>query len=499
MENTIGITEVAIYLRKSRGESENDLKKHRTELVNLADKNGWKPFLYEEIASGEDIDWRPKMQELLSDIADDMYDAVLVMDIDRLGRGDEADTARYKKIIRESNTFIVTPQKVFNLRDESDEMLTDFLGVMARFEYKQIKKRLRRGKQIGAKLGYWTNGVPPFPYVYDSQQKGLVVNEEQRSLFTYIKDGVLRGHALKRMAIDLNRQGYRTNKGKLWTEVAIHRLVTNEVHLGRIVYGKTKGSGHVNKKTTPLTEIPRSEWTVVENAHEPVMTQDEFDTIQATLKRNQLVKHRARHGARKLSGLIKCAKCGYGMSFVHKKADAKVYIKPCQHHDGFGNVCGNSGCNADAVLEYLYKYLNEYEAVLTAEREVAVTSDEKERLSILLPKREIDLAKLQASLKRIRELYEIGDYTREEFFGRRDERNAEIKQCEQDIEEIRQQIDYYENLSANDRINNARTLLEMWSSDDEAAINRALKQVFSRIELRRDGRHGDIHIKAYVL
>lgn len=140
MDNSVDIHEVAIYLRKSRGESDNDLIKHRMELVTLSDNNHWKYVLYVEIASGEDIEWRPKMQELLSDIAEDMYDAVLVVDIDRLGRGDEADTARYKKALRESNTFIVTPQKVFNLQDETDEMLTDFLGVLARFRVQTNQK-----------------------------------------------------------------------------------------------------------------------------------------------------------------------------------------------------------------------------------------------------------------------------------------------------------------------------------------------------------------------
>jgi site-specific DNA recombinase len=62
----VEIRTVAIYLRKSRGdESNDDLAKHRDLLVTMAKNSGWKYTIYEEIASGATIDYRPKMQELL--------------------------------------------------------------------------------------------------------------------------------------------------------------------------------------------------------------------------------------------------------------------------------------------------------------------------------------------------------------------------------------------------------------------------------------------------
>jgi len=49
---------------------------------------------YEEIGSGESIDKRKKMQQLLTHVDEGYYDGVLVMDIDRLGRGEHADWAK---------------------------------------------------------------------------------------------------------------------------------------------------------------------------------------------------------------------------------------------------------------------------------------------------------------------------------------------------------------------------------------------------------------------
>jgi site-specific DNA recombinase len=54
------INEVAIYLRKSRGESKKDLLKHKMLLVDLCKQNRWKYVNYEEIESADTIEYRPK-------------------------------------------------------------------------------------------------------------------------------------------------------------------------------------------------------------------------------------------------------------------------------------------------------------------------------------------------------------------------------------------------------------------------------------------------------
>ncbi|HWQ41842.1 MAG TPA: recombinase family protein [Desulfosporosinus sp.] len=93
MNHERNIKQVAIYLRKSRDEGEYDdvLAKHRDALLAIANNQGWTYRLYEEIGSGESIAKRKKMQQLLNHVDEGRYDGVLVMDIDRLGRGEHAD------------------------------------------------------------------------------------------------------------------------------------------------------------------------------------------------------------------------------------------------------------------------------------------------------------------------------------------------------------------------------------------------------------------------
>ena len=83
-----------IYLRKSRKGDDPDetaaetLRRHREQLLALAQERGLNVVeIKEEIVSGGSIAARPQMRALLSEVEEGRYDAVLVMDIDRLGRG----------------------------------------------------------------------------------------------------------------------------------------------------------------------------------------------------------------------------------------------------------------------------------------------------------------------------------------------------------------------------------------------------------------------------
>ena len=66
--NEVIIKYVAEYLRKSRGESIEDLIKHKTLLEELCRRRGWVYIAYEEIETGESLYARPVMQQLLKDI-----------------------------------------------------------------------------------------------------------------------------------------------------------------------------------------------------------------------------------------------------------------------------------------------------------------------------------------------------------------------------------------------------------------------------------------------
>ena len=121
--------EILEYLRKSRSDDpslsvEEVLSRHREILRNWEERNldGFVPEenIYREVVSGETLDGRPEILRILNRIEDPRIKAILVVDVQRLSRGDLEDCGRLIKLLRYTGTKVITPQKIYDLDDEYD-------------------------------------------------------------------------------------------------------------------------------------------------------------------------------------------------------------------------------------------------------------------------------------------------------------------------------------------------------------------------------------------
>ncbi len=359
------IGDVAIYLRKSRGDVDKDLEAHKRELVSLCRSMKVSYKIYQEIGSSDSIDDRPEFSRLLNDIKLELYDAIVVMDIDRIGRGDEEDWGRIEKIIRAHEVFIITPDKIYNLRDDNDEIQLEVKKFLARIEYKMTTKRLHRGKVRRAKeLGEWTNGSPPFPYVYNRDTRSLEIDPEKQKVYDLIKIRALTGLSAEAIAWELNSLGYSSPGGKNWSSTAVYRLLFDKTHLGKIVFGKQKGSGHKNRKHKAYQKIAEDKWFVVQGKHTAIKTQDEHDRIVELFAKRKKIPKAARSGAKEFSGLVYCGKCGCSMQFTENGTSGEIYVKKCQKTDSLGHHCGNRGVNIRLLEVAIFDELQKRQAEL---------------------------------------------------------------------------------------------------------------------------------------
>lgn len=116
---------VAIYLRKSREEEaetrEETLARHERILTDYCERHGLTVIKkYKEVVSGESIANRPKMQALLNDVSSGLYDGVVVVELERLSRGNQIDQAEILEILKKSCTKIYTLNKVYELSSDND-------------------------------------------------------------------------------------------------------------------------------------------------------------------------------------------------------------------------------------------------------------------------------------------------------------------------------------------------------------------------------------------
>ena len=506
--NPIIIKYVAEYLRKSRGETTEDLIKHKTILEELCKSRGWVYVVYEEVETGESLFARPVMQQLLRDVEDNIYDAVVCVDLDRLGRGDLIDWGQIKRVFQKTNTYMVTPSSLYNLNDDNEEFAVDLQTLFARREYKKITHRLSMGKKVGAKLGAWTNGTPPMPYEYQEwidpatnkryyNEKGLVVNLQKLSIYRFMVDSFIKDKkSTNEIAWELNRRNIPSPRGGRWCSMTVRRLLVDETHLGKIISNKTKGDGHKNKSPNkqPFQKIPKEQWTVVENRHEAIKTQDEHEKILIGIQRNLKSPYRRSDHCYPLKGLIKCGLCGYGLPLEYKRGKDLI-VKKCWHKDYLGNKCPNSSGKAQYIIDAIDEQLKEYEEQIR--KEIESCEDQSTDLIQLQIKTIMDkLNKKDIALKRARIAYDEGVDTLDEYRSAKERILKEVDELENQlsVENLKlqkaQSITNHEKLHYIEEFRRSR-----WEDElDDKELNDLYKTIISSIIWTKQGDNIDIKV-----
>ena len=179
-----------IYARKSRKDADLEalgidvLERHITTLLELA-KTLSLPIgaIYREVVSGDSIDSRPVMSQVMAEVESCMWDGCLVMDVDRLARGDTIDQGRVQRAFFYSNTKIVTPNKTYDPANEYDNEYFEFSLFMSRREYATIKRRMQRGRERSSSDGYYVGKIGTNTMKDNDSQRGLVFDIEYNTAY----------------------------------------------------------------------------------------------------------------------------------------------------------------------------------------------------------------------------------------------------------------------------------------------------------------------------
>ncbi|MCL1867292.1 MAG: recombinase family protein, partial [Oscillospiraceae bacterium] len=383
---------------------------------------------------------------------------------------------------------IITPEKIYDLNNDLDDTYADFKGLFARQEYKMITKRLRQGKKVGSRRGDWTNGVPPFPYVYERygeeyNPKGLVVNTDESSLYREIIESALNKLSPNKIAITLNQRGALTRKGNFWSGAIIQRLLLDETHLGKIISNKSQGNGHKNRNpnSKKLKMNPREEWVIVENCHEPVKTQEEHDKLAHMIKTRNLAPNRSMSQTYTLSGIVKCGKCGRFMTFgKDKRNKGRIIMKSCVRQDPLGNKCRNSGMWLDGFEELLLKEIRNFKDNF-AIQEAEVSAVNTNLITNLIKEKETQSAKFKKALDVVNDGYELGDYSRDVWMDRKKKWTDKIRETENEIYELKKQLNDVPEISSELRRQNIEDFFKRIESPTSLISNAEKNDMYKSI------------------
>ena len=213
--------EYLIYLRKSRADIEAEekgegetLARHLKILLELARKMKIKiGKIYHEIVSGESIADRPEVQKMLNEVKIGSWKGVLVVEVERLARGNTKDQGFVAEAFSISSTKIITPMKIYDPNNEFDEEYFEFGLFMSRREYKVINRRLQRGRITSVKEGKYVGNIAPFGWdrVKIEKDKGYTLkpNEESKTVQMAFDLYAYNDISIKKLGLELDSMGLK--------------------------------------------------------------------------------------------------------------------------------------------------------------------------------------------------------------------------------------------------------------------------------------------------
>ncbi|KZB89792.1 hypothetical protein A2U94_19665 [Bacillus sp. VT 712] len=476
------IKNVAIYLRKSRNndgeETEATLLKHRNRLLEIANKHNWKYELFQEIGSSMNEN-RPKYVEMCRKLNSGIFDAVLSVNMARVTR-DDIEVSRFMKLLREQDIYFITDsERPYNLNEYEDLQAIKFNGFFDFMEYEGIKARFRKGKKDSAKMGRWSNGVPNYGYIYNPLEKKLEIDENKaeavRLAFQLIIDDV----GVDNISIELNKLGYRTNRGNHFHGNTVKRMIQSEIYKGWIVSNKLKGRNEYQGKIRPSEE-----WIIVKDAHPPIIDEKTWDKANKALQARRELSPRAKQRRHGLSSIIKCANCGRTHSITNRKdrkTNTKVF-QPCNKKDRLGVTCSNRGFNYNAMMTLIISRISEHreeiKALLESYQEDSVIINSKE---VKLKKLDTEIKKVQKALDLIQLQLEEGLIDMEMFKMRTRTRNEELVNLQNEFSQVSDTTKEDEAKSISNYLERLERFLNEWQRLDDEKLNKGLLTFIDKI------------------
>ncbi|MFD2703791.1 recombinase family protein, partial [Paenibacillus shunpengii] len=456
--------EYCLYLRKSRSDFEAEargegetLARHEKTLMDIAKRMKINiTNIYKEVVSGETIDARPEVQKLLHDVEVGKWAGVLVVEIERLARGDTVDQGIVAQAFKYSNTKIITPVKTYDPNNEFDEEYFEFGLFMSRREFKTINRRLQGGRIASVNEGKYIGSKPPYGYerVKLKGQKGFTLSPiaEQAEIVKLIfdlythgepdEDGVVRRLGTSLIARKLNLLQVPTSGGGMWVTSTIQHMLRNPVYKGKIKWGtrpivKKRNDGVISKSRP---RVSPDEYKLVDGLHEAIVTEEVWELAQKYLSENPAKPlPNGKKVKNPLSGLVRCGKCGRYM--VRRPNPKNRYDTLMCQIPECTNVSSALDLVENRIIESLKYWLKNYKAQWEIEDSKAKVSDPKaDLMHKALKEIETEHDKLNKQMDNLHDLLEQGLYTTDKFIERSKNLSQRITENRQTAEDITNEL-----------------------------------------------------------
>lgn len=316
-------------------------QEHHMEIVDCYCDDGW---------SGTNFN-RPAFQRMIGDIEGGKVNTVIVKDLSRFGR-EYAQMGLYiEHYFEEKGVRFLSLAENIDSSEGLNNLVLPFTNVINSLYARQASEKTKAAHRVRAKNGMFLGARAPYGYQKDPNDRHhLIVDPEAaevvKEIFRMFADGIgyVRMTKILRERNILNPQAYFNQnnpdyykhsdywrKPFDWHATSVRAILNNPVYLGKLTFGKTKTKGFFDKRRVATEE---SDWIVVEHTHEPLVSQELWDTV------HQMMKARRRENSsghvQPFAGLVKCAGCGSSLNASYDKKKGKYTGFSCWVYKNYG-------------------------------------------------------------------------------------------------------------------------------------------------------------------
>lgn len=360
---------LAKYIRLSQedeNEGESNSIINQRELLNAFVKSSPDLSQYEVVEfcddgySGTNFD-RPGVKALLDEVRAGNIQCIIVKDLSRFGRN-YIDIGDYLEQI-----FPFLGVRFISVNDRFDS--NDFDGTTGGLDVgfrnliyslysKDLSQKVRSAKKTRMEKGEFIGSHAPYGYAKSPEnRKKLVIDEKAAAVVRRIFAMADEGKNAVQIANVLNAENIPTpfvykrlmgcdrkynvvGKTNYWMNTTILTIIRDERYTGKMVSGKNRSPvvGSKNGK-----RVPKSEWIVVPNTHEAIISEELFASVQDRFSAPQRIRKHTE--VRPLLGKVKCGVCRHVMR-RSKSTPATAYYF-CESHQ----YVADSDCTKDRISE----------------------------------------------------------------------------------------------------------------------------------------------------
>jgi len=433
--------------------------------------------------SGMIVEEHPEYLRMVDDITAGRIKGLMFSKLERLARRRKV-LLNVADLCQEKNAALICLDMNLDTSTPHGRMLYGIIAVLAEWDWENIRSRMVASVKVRAQLGKHLGGKAPFGYEW--QDGVLVPHPPTASIRLELHTLFLEHRRCRTVATEMNRRGYKTQRGGAWSDSSVRYLLLDETGIGRrkANYSTLKRG----LKTSTCLPKPEAEWLY--HTTLPIIPRELWQATYHILMADYTKRPpaKSKKGVYPFSGFVKCH-CG-----------KKMYCDDRKQHKTQKFRC--RACHTQIRLTVLEAIFRQRLTTFFAAPEALTQPIEQLETHItaketLLAGAKKDLAQTLRDQEKTFQLFLSGKWSEERFAAMDAKFEAQKKALEQEIPRLEGELAHLrtQSYATSAAVESAQRVLAHWDDFSTEQKNRQLEQLVEHLIISPGA--VDIHL-AYI-